>query len=95
MKKCLFWLLLIGINYASPLLASERTHELPDRVVLQLRWLHQPQFVGYHMAKAKGYYADAGLDVEIRPGGKGISPVQEVLSGRADFGVGNTEVLTS
>jgi diguanylate cyclase (GGDEF)-like protein len=64
-------------------------------VVLQLRWLHQPQFVGYHMAKAKGFYADAGLDVEIRPGGKGISPVQEVLAGRADFGVGNTEVLTS
>lgn len=64
-------------------------------MVLQLRWLHQPQFVGYHMAKAKGFYADAGLDVEIRPGGKGISPVQEVLAGRSDFGVGNTEVLTS
>ena len=95
MKRYLFWLLLLGASYASPVLASDRPHEPPDRVVLQLRWLHQPQFVGYHMAKAKGFYADAGLDVEIRPGGKGISPVQEVLSGRADFGVGNTEVLTS
>lgn len=95
MKRYLFWLLLLGASYAFPVLASERPHEPPDRVVLQLRWLHQPQFVGYHMAKAKGFYADAGLDVEIRPGGKGVSPVQEVLSGRADFGVGNTEVLTS
>ncbi|WP_310596917.1 ABC transporter substrate-binding protein [Aeromonas aquatica] len=95
MNRCLFWLLLLGASYAFPLLASDRSHERPDRVVLQLRWLHQPQFVGYHMAKAKGFYADAGLDVEIRPGGKGISPVQEVLAGRADFGVGNTEVLTS
>ena len=94
MKRYLFWLLLLGASYASPVLASDRPHEPPDRVVLQLRWLHQPQFVGYHMAKAKGFYAEAGLDVEIRPGGKGISPVQEVLSGRADFGVGNTEVLT-
>ncbi|MBV7470580.1 GGDEF domain-containing protein [Aeromonas sp. sif0611] len=94
MTRYLFWLLLLGASYAFPVQASDRPHEPPDRVVLQLRWLHQPQFVGYHMAKAKGFYAEAGLDVEIRPGGKGISPVQEVLSGRADFGVGNTEVLT-
>ncbi|MEG0009080.1 MAG: ABC transporter substrate-binding protein [Aeromonas sp.] len=95
MKRCLFWLLSIVASYASPLLASDQAGSSPDQVVLQLRWLHQPQFVGYHMAKAKGFYADVGLDVEIRPGGKGISPVQEVLAGRADFGVGNTEVLTS
>ena len=54
-----------------PSLASERNRELPDRVVLQLRWLHQPQFVGYHMAKAKGTMPTPGLNVEIRPGGKG------------------------
>ena len=54
MKRYLFWLLLLGASYASPVLASDRPHEPPDRVVLQLRWLHQPQFVGYHMAKAKG-----------------------------------------
>lgn len=95
MKRYLLWLLLIGVSHAIPLRASESPLEAPERVVLQLRWLHQPQFVGYHMAKAKGFYAKAGLDVEIRPGGKGISPVEEVQSGRADFGVGNTEVLTS
>ena len=95
MKRYLLWLLLLVASSPAPLLASERTRESLDRVVLQLRWLHQPQFVGYHMAKAKGYYADVGLDVEIRPGGKGITPVGEVLAGRADFGVGNTEVLTS
>lgn len=95
MKRYFFWLFLLGASHALPLLANDQPHEPPDHVVLQLRWLHQPQFVGYHMAKAKGFYADAGLDVEIRPGGKGISPVLEVLAGRADFGVGNTEVLTS
>ncbi|WP_434662844.1 ABC transporter substrate-binding protein [Aeromonas sp. NJAU223] len=94
MTRHLLWLLLLLAGHAAPLRASDQTDKPPDRVVLQLRWLHQPQFVGYHMAKAKGYYADAGLDVEIRPGGKGISPMEEVLTGRADFGVGNTEVLT-
>ena len=54
MKRYLLWLLLIGISHAVPLRASESTLEAPERVVLQLRWLHQPQFVGYHMAKAKG-----------------------------------------
>ncbi|NCB17840.1 MAG: hypothetical protein EOM65_16915, partial [Synergistales bacterium] len=49
--------------YIGPLLANESSLEAPERVVLQLRWLHQPQFVGYHMAKAKGFYAKAGLDV--------------------------------
>ena len=40
-----------------------------------------------------GYYADAGL-IRDKARWQGISPVQEVPAGRADFGVGNTEVLT-
>ena len=39
-------------------------------IVLQLRWTHQFQFAGYYMAKELGLYRDAGLDVEIRAGGK-------------------------
>lgn len=37
-----------------------------EQVVLQLKWKHQFQFAGFYMAKEKGYYKDAGLDVEIR-----------------------------
>ncbi|TLS67551.1 hypothetical protein FE236_07455 [Mariprofundus erugo] len=37
-----------------------------EPVVLQLKWKHQFQFAGFYMAKEKGYYRDAGLDVEIR-----------------------------
>ncbi|MFM4717831.1 ABC transporter substrate-binding protein [Aeromonas bivalvium] len=94
MMRCLICLFLFCLDVIGQAQAGEEAPPGADRVVLQLRWLHQPQFVGYHMAKAKGYYAEAGLDVEILPGGKGLSPVAEVLSGRADFGVGNTEVLT-
>jgi len=37
-----------------------------DKVVLQLRWYHDFQFAGYCTALWQGYYAEAGLDVQIR-----------------------------
>ena len=64
-----------------------------ENITLQLRWLHQAQFAGYYMAKEKGYYADAGLNVTISARGAGKVPLREVSSRRAQFGVGNTEIL--
>ena len=64
-----------------------------DKVVLQLKWRHQFQFAGYYTARELGYYADAGLDVEIRPATPGLDPVDEVASGRAQFGIGSSELI--
>lgn len=64
-----------------------------DQVVLQLKWRHQFQFAGYYAAVAQGYYREAGLDVELREATPGRDPVEEVLTGRADFGVGNSDLL--
>ncbi len=70
-----------------------------DKVVLQLRWDHQFQFAGYYAALWKGYYSDAGLEVTIRTPfkeGKGIvNSVDEVVSGRADFGIGGADLLVA
>ncbi|UHA61373.1 ABC transporter substrate-binding protein [Metabacillus litoralis] len=57
------------------------------KVVLRLKWIHQAQFAGFYAAKEKGYYEEAGLDVEIRPGGADFPSVQMVASGDEDFGV--------
>lgn len=69
-----------------------------DGVVLQLRWDHQFQFAGYYAALWQGYYAEAGLAVEIRsavrPDGTILNAVEEVGAGRADFGVGAGDILT-
>ncbi|MDH3353834.1 MAG: ABC transporter substrate-binding protein, partial [Chromatiales bacterium] len=62
-------------------------------IKIQLRWYHQFQFAGYYAAKEKGYYRDAGFDVEIIEGKPGKRPIDEVLSGRAQFGTGNSEIL--
>jgi NitT/TauT family transport system substrate-binding protein len=34
----------------------------------------QAQFAGYFVAKEKGFYEDAGLDVTIKPGGPDVGP---------------------
>ncbi|EKE69222.1 ABC transporter substrate-binding protein [Gallaecimonas xiamenensis] len=65
-----------------------------DPITLQLRWHHQPQFAGYYVALHKGFYKDEGLDVAIREGNANRFPVIEVQEGRAQFGVGNMEVLS-
>ncbi|MDX1459303.1 MAG: ABC transporter substrate-binding protein, partial [Marinobacter sp.] len=65
-----------------------------ESVTLQLRWLHQFQFAGYYMALEKGYYRQAGLDVTLLEGGPQANrPIDEVLAGRADFGVTGSGVV--
>jgi NitT/TauT family transport system substrate-binding protein len=56
-------------------------------VTLQLKWVTQAQFAGYYAAKAKGYYKDEGLDVNIKVGGPSITPEQVVLGKQAEFGL--------
>ncbi len=64
-----------------------------EPVVLQLKWTHQFQFAGYYMAKHKGYYREADLEVEIREGSPTMDVTEQVLSGKADFGVGTSSLL--
>ena len=53
-------------------------------LTLQLKWVTQAQFAGYYVAKDKGFYKEAGLDVTIKPGGPDIAPPQVIAGGGAD-----------
>ncbi|WP_141502802.1 ABC transporter substrate-binding protein [Paenibacillus luteus] len=66
--------------------AGGETGEL-KKVVLRLKWVHQAQFAGFYTAVEKGFYKEAGLDVEIRPGGADFPSVQMIASGTEHFGV--------
>jgi len=57
------------------------------KVTLQLKWVTQAQFAGYYAAKAKGYYDEEGLDVNLKVGGPSITPEQVVLGKQAEFGI--------
>ncbi|MBU1776536.1 MAG: ABC transporter substrate-binding protein, partial [Gammaproteobacteria bacterium] len=64
-----------------------------DEVTLQLKWLHQFQFAGYYMAEELGYYREAGLKVQFVEGKPGSDIVANVLEGKAEFGVGTSDLL--
>jgi ABC-type nitrate/sulfonate/bicarbonate transport system substrate-binding protein len=68
-----------------------------DSVVLQLHGPVQFEFAGYYAALWKGFYRDAGLAVEIHPGGLSgktpIDPVRELTEGHAQFGTGNAQLV--
>src|SRR5437763_3551110 len=69
--------------------ASPKRHSSTKltKVTLELKWVTQAQFAGYYAAKAKGYYKQAGLDVNIKVGGPDITPETVVAGGQAEFGL--------
>ena len=66
------------------LAAMAGSAQAADDVTLQLKWVTQAQFAGYYVAKEKGFYDEAGLDVTINPGGPDIAPPQVIAGGGAD-----------
>ena len=64
-----------------------------ESVTLQLKWSHAFQFAGYYAALEQGYYRDAGLDVRLLEAAPGTDPLQTVLSGQAQYGVGTSSLL--
>ena len=58
----------------------------PTSVTFMLDWTPNTNHAGIYIAKAKGWYEDAGLDVEIvEPGAGGVD--QTVAAGAAHFGI--------
>ncbi|MDO9266914.1 MAG: ABC transporter substrate-binding protein [Sulfurimonas sp.] len=64
-----------------------------EKVSLQLQWLDQFQFAGYYIAKEKGFYRDAGFDVEIKKFSYSTNVVGDVTSGKTTYGVGRSSLI--
>ncbi|MEO9875608.1 MAG: ABC transporter substrate-binding protein [Anderseniella sp.] len=79
MKKKLMTIMLAGAMSVAATAAMAA-----DKLALQLKWVTQAQFAGYYVAKDKGFYKEENLDVEIKPGGPDIAPVQVLAGGGAD-----------
>ena len=63
-----------------------------EKVSLRLKWVAQAQFAGFYVAKAKGFYEQAGLDMTINPGGPNLNVETLVAAGNDTFGLaGGTE----
>jgi NitT/TauT family transport system substrate-binding protein len=79
MKKTM---MIAGAGFAFGL--SLASAHAADKVTIQLKWVAQAQFAGYFVAKEKGFYKEAGLDVTINPGGPDVAPPQVIAGGGAD-----------
>ena len=79
MKKLAF-----GLMASAAMIVAANAAQAADKVTLQLKWVTQAQFAGYYVAKDKGFYKDAGLDVTIKAGGPDIAPEQVIAGGGAD-----------
>jgi signal transduction histidine kinase/ABC-type nitrate/sulfonate/bicarbonate transport system substrate-binding protein len=84
MKKLFLFLIMVNVSMWAK-----------EQVVLQLPWLHQFQFAGYYVAKEKGYYSDAGLDVTLLDANQKEASLQRVLEGRAQYGVGHSSLIVN
>ncbi|MDQ1901588.1 ABC transporter substrate-binding protein [Paracoccus sp. WLY502] len=56
-------------------------------VALQLSWLHSVQFAGSYIAKDRGWWHDAGLDVTLLQGGPNAPVEPPVVAGTALIGI--------
>jgi NitT/TauT family transport system substrate-binding protein len=79
---------------SSGLFAGDANAAVP--IVMQLDWKANVQFAGLLLAKENGWYAEAGLDVQIRPADQAAgSVVQSVLRGPNAIGSGESSELLS
>ncbi len=85
-----FGWLVAGLVLA-PLAAWAATE--PEHVVLQLPYTHQFQFAGVYAAISQGYFKEHNLDVEVRVRTHVRLPTEEVVSGRAQYGIGQSSTL--
>jgi len=88
--------LLHSIGFIFVILLSSSTiaqNITKEKVILQLKWKNQFQFAGYYAAVEKGYYKEVGLDVEIKELEKSATSISKVLTGEAQYGIGNSELV--
>ncbi|NQY92867.1 MAG: ABC transporter substrate-binding protein, partial [Campylobacteraceae bacterium] len=62
-------------------------HHLKE-ITVQLNWKHQFEHAGFYAAIKKGYYQQIGLKINLREKQSGSSSFDEVMSGKAEFGIG-------
>ena len=63
-----------------------------QKTSVQLIWFDQFQFAGFYTAIEKGFYKEAGLDVELKKYDHS-NVLEEVINKKADFGIGSSSLI--
>ncbi|MCU4176064.1 ABC transporter substrate-binding protein [Carboxylicivirga sp. N1Y90] len=92
MPKVLFRLLIALCIFFAATIQNAYSAKL-DSVKIQLKWKHQFQFAGFYAALEQGFYSNAGLDVTLIEGDNHTNTIEEVISGRANYGLDSPKLL--
>jgi NitT/TauT family transport system substrate-binding protein len=63
----------------------------PEKIRFKTDWFPQAEHGGFYQASVKGFYKEAGIDVEIVPGGPGAIVPNLLLSGQVDLAMGRSD----
>lgn len=66
-----------------------------DDVRLRLNWMYYGSHAGFALGKDRGYYDDAGIDLDIRSGNGSSSAHRLVANGDSDFAYGSCGALVT
>lgn len=81
------WMKVVGLVAAAVIAGSGQAEAL-EKFSYGLSWVPEAEHCGFFQARETGIYRDAGLDVEIVPGGPNINLPQMVAAGKVDAGMG-------
>ena len=84
------FIVLLSTIFTSGLYAKE--NELQN-VSIQLKWFFQYQFAGVLVAKEKGFYEDAGLNVNVKERDPKKNNILQVLNGESEYGIADSVIL--
>jgi NitT/TauT family transport system substrate-binding protein len=82
------------INWAAAaLLLASMSCAAADSVVFQLDWLPGGDKAAVYLGVQKGYFADEGIEVAIKPGRGSSDAITKIGTGSADLGTGGIGAL--
>lgn len=84
-----------GITAASVIPSGPATAQDMRDITMRLDWVYQAPNAGFIVAKEKGFYKDAGLNVEVGPGKGSGSTAQLVASKATQFGFADGYVVAN
>ena len=79
-----------GCSKPAPANLPEEAAAIP-KIRFKTDWYPQAEHGGFYQAAAKGYYKEAGIDVDTVPGGPGVLVPQVMLAGEVDIAVGRSD----
>jgi ABC-type nitrate/sulfonate/bicarbonate transport system substrate-binding protein len=96
-KTIILWIVTVALLGVTSCTTAEPTEspglEELTQVTLMLDWVPNTNHTGIFVADAKGYFEEAGLDVEIIEPGE-VYAEQAVAAGAVDFGISFQEQVT-